>query len=262
MSLDYLAHVAADSDRFLSLLRDADPSLVVPSCPEWAADDLLWHLAEVQWFWGTIVDQRLQDADEAENQKPDRPDSHAGLVAFFEQSNALLESALATADPSETVWMWGDDKTVGYIRRRQAHEALIHRVDAELTVGEPTPLDTALASDGVHEVFTKMYGGVPAWGTFTPSGRTVAVETTDTGLVVPLELGHWKGTSPNTGNTYDEPICEIADAAGFAADATVRGAAADLDRWAWGRADASALAVEGDRDAFGALQEVVDQGID
>ncbi len=47
--------------------------------------------------------------------------------------------------------MWADDKTAGYIARRQAHEALVHRLDAELTVGDRTPLDPRLAADGVDE---------------------------------------------------------------------------------------------------------------
>jgi uncharacterized protein (TIGR03083 family) len=261
MALDYLTHLRNDSARALRVLRDADPGLPVPSCPGWSADDLLWHLAEVQWFWGTIVQQRLQDPDRAEEQKPDRPGSHDALVAFFEESTKLLQSTLAATEPTVEVWMWADDKSVGYIRRRQAHEALIHRLDAELTVGDVSPLDPDLASDGVHEALTVMYGGVPAWGTFSPSGRTIEVVTTDTGLSIPLQLGRWAGTSPNTGTSYDEPICEIADADGFEAEAVVRGSAPALDTWVWGRSDERGLAVEGDREVFDQLQEVVSQGI-
>ena len=38
----------------------------MPSCPDWNADDLLWHLAEVQWFWATIVRERVTDATRRE----------------------------------------------------------------------------------------------------------------------------------------------------------------------------------------------------
>ena len=34
-----------------------------------------------------------------------------------------------------------DDHTVGFIRRKQAHEALIHRIDAEVAAGNRTPMD-------------------------------------------------------------------------------------------------------------------------
>jgi uncharacterized protein (TIGR03083 family) len=259
MTLDFVAHLADNSDRFLAALRDADPGLPVPSCPEWAADDLLWHLGEVQWFWGTIVRERVQDPETVE--EPSRPRDHAGLVDFFGSATERLQSALAGTDPTTPVYMWADDKTVGYVRRRQAHEALIHRLDAELTVGAVTPLDTSLASDGVDEALTHFFGGVPEWGTFSPDGRHLAVATTDTGLLVPLALGQWSGTSPNTGREYDEPAIEVVPAAPSPA-ATVRAPAADLDAWLWGRADESVLAVSGDPTAFAHLRELVSQGVE
>ena len=260
MDLDYLTHLRNDSARFLSLLRDADPAQLVPSCPEWTADDLLWHLAEVQWFWGTIVSRRLQDGDEAEKLKPERPTTHDGLVSFFDESSAALQTVLADTDPGVEVWMWSDDKTVGYIRRRQAHEALIHRLDAELTVGDVTPLDAELATDGIHEVMTKMYGEPPEWATVTPGELSVSLETSDTGLVLPLQSGRWSGTSPNTGNTYDEPYFALTDDSG-APDARVRGTAPDLDAWLWSRGSAASLSVEGSPTAFALLEEVVRIGI-
>jgi uncharacterized protein (TIGR03083 family) len=258
MALDYLAHLHRDSDRFLSLLRRADPSLRVPSCPDWGVDDLLWHLGEVQHFWGTVVRDRLQDDEDYD--EPDRPDGRDGLVAFFEESSASLQDALARTDPAEVVFMWSDDKTAGYVRRRMAQEALIHRLDAELTVGDVTGLDPALASDGVDEVLTKFFGGLPDWGTFAPAGGGISVEAVDTGLVVPVEVGRWAGTSPNTGKTYDDPAIEVRP--GSATTAVVRGAAGDLDAWLWGRADPSRLDVEGDQASFEILQEVVGLGID
>ena len=53
--LDYLTHLARDSARFAEVLRETPPGKRVPTCPEWDVDDLLWHLADVQWFWATIV---------------------------------------------------------------------------------------------------------------------------------------------------------------------------------------------------------------
>ncbi len=260
MSLDYLSHIGTESDRFLSALRDADPTLRVPSCPDWDADDLLWHLGKVQWFWGTIVGQRLQDEELAEEQKPARPGSHADLVDFFTAATALLRRELAAADPTEQVWMWSDDQSVGYVRRRQAHEALIHRLDAELTVGAVSPLDAVLAADGVHEALTKFYGGVPDWGTFTPTGQVVRLQARDAELDLHVTLGRFTGTSPTTGAAYDDPALDLAASAEAAA--TVRGPAARLDAWVWGREALSSLDVEGDRAAVAGLQSVLDLGIE
>ncbi len=59
--LDFLDHLERESARFAAAIGSAPGAAVVPSCPDWNADDLLWHLAEVQWFWATIVRERLTD---------------------------------------------------------------------------------------------------------------------------------------------------------------------------------------------------------
>ena len=258
---DYVHHLARDSARFLEVLRGCDPGLRVPSCPDWDADDLLWHLAEVQWFWGTVVVERLQSVDGLE--APPRPATRPELVAFFERQADRLHSALSTADPSEPAYMWAADKSVGYIARRQAHEALIHRLDAELTVGAVTALDADLATDGVDEALGMMFGGCPPWGTFTPTSTQVAVVTSDTGRVVPVVLGRFTGTDPDSGTSYDEDDISVTAADSEASPlATVTGTAEDLDAWLWHRRDASALRITGDRDVFARLESVLAQPID
>lgn len=258
MALDFLDHLGRDSDRFLTLLADADPGLRVPTCPDWTADDLLWHLASVQWFWATIVRDRVQDPDPLV--EPERPADRSGLVAFFAEQTGLLRETLAATDPATEVWMWAEDHSVGYVRRRMAHEAFIHRLDAEFTVEQVSDLDRDLASDGIDEALTHFFGGVPPWGTFTPSGSHLLVAATDTDLEMTLRLGSWKGTSPNTGTVYDEAAVEVVDAVD--AGTTVRGTAADLDRWLWGRGPRSALSVDGDQDAFDVLAGIVANGVD
>jgi uncharacterized protein (TIGR03083 family) len=257
----FLEHLRTDSTRFLAVLRDADPAARVPSCPEWSAADLLWHLGEVQWFWGTIVADRRQSPDGLE--PPDRPADHDGLVAFVEEQAHRLHGELSAADPGEPVYMWAADKTVGYIRRRQAHEALIHRLDAELTTGDVTALDRELASDGVLEALDVMFGGCPPWGSFAPSGEQVEVRVVDTGLVVPVVLGRFTGTDPDTGTAYDEEDISVGAAdPGAAPAATVSGTADDLDAWLWHRRDGKRLTVEGDPGVYERFVTVLAQPID
>jgi uncharacterized protein (TIGR03083 family) len=260
--LDFLAHLRDESAHFLGVLRSGDLSRPVPTCPGWTGADLLWHLGEVQWFWGSIVRDRLPSPDGLD--RPERPDGDHGLVQFFEEQSARLLLALTDADPSEEVYMWAEDKTVGYIRRRQAHEALIHRLDAELTTGaEVSPLDAALASDGLQEVLDVMYGGCPPWGTFTRQGPHLHVLAEDTGLVVPVVLGRFTGTDPDSGEAVDDAELSVQAADPREAPAAVvRGRAEDLDAWAWHRRDDSALAVEGDRAAYDRLLAVIAAPVD
>ena len=79
-NLDYIGHLAWDSARFADVLREVPPDARVPCCPDWNADDLLWHLGEVQWFWGTIVHENAT-RQQAEDLKPERPADRAGLRA-------------------------------------------------------------------------------------------------------------------------------------------------------------------------------------
>ena len=260
--VDYLEHIRRESARFAQCLAAADPSAPVPSCPEWTAADLLWHLAEVQLFWGAIVQERLDDPDPAEAAKPDRPEDYGALLALFDEAGRALMGALATTPDSTAVWTWAEDQTVGFIRRRQAHEALIHRLDAELVVGELTRLDPDLASDGIDEALTIMYGGHPSWGSLTTEDSTGVVEARDTAAAWTLRFGRFSGTSPNTGKTYDEATLVVVDASDAPPAFTVRGGAGDLDAWLWGRADVGRLEVVGDRATFAKLEAVVSIGVD
>ncbi|MGH8911666.1 MAG: maleylpyruvate isomerase family mycothiol-dependent enzyme [Acidimicrobiia bacterium] len=244
--MDFVSHIRSDSDLFRDRLAGVDPEASVPCCPEWAATDLAWHLTEVQWFWGTIVAERLTDSDSAEESKPDRPAGHSEVLAMFDIASARLTDALATTADDEPVWTWyPPDQSVGFIRRRQAHEALIHRADAQLTTGSVPALDPAMAEDGVDEMLHVMIGGVPDWAHFEPDGLSMRIHATDVGRRWGLAFGHMTGTSPTTGNTYDlEAVTVGLDAT--EAQAGIEGTAEALDLWLWGRGPVEDLTVAGD----------------
>ena len=99
-----------------------------------------------------------------------RPWRHR-LFAYFDHASADLHHALSTTSPGTPAWTWCQDETVWFIRRRQAHEALIHRIDAELTAGDRTPMDTDLSADGVDEALHFMDAGLRSWGASSTSRR-------------------------------------------------------------------------------------------
>lgn len=156
-------------------------------------------------------------------------------------------------DPDEVAWSWAADPrlhTVDFTLRRQAHEALIHRVDAEQTVGERTPSDPALAADGALECLEVMYAGLPPWGSFAPDGHRILIEMTDVGRRVLLGLGRFTGRDPRTNADVDAEDVQVLDrSAGEGADADViiSGTAEQVDLWLWHRADERVLQVTGDQ---------------
>jgi uncharacterized protein (TIGR03083 family) len=258
--MDFLLHLARDSARFAAALGEAPPDARVPSCPDWTADDLLWHLAEVQCFWGTVVREQLTGA-QAEERKPPRPAGRPELLAFYQRVSSDLGEILAATAPEAPAWTWSSDHTVGFIRRRQAHEALIHRIDAELTAGRRTPMDPQLSADGVDEALRVMYGGLPEWGTFTSGGAgAVRLRATDTGHSWLVTPGRFTGTSPD-GTSYDEPDIHVDSDSGGEAGAEISGTAADLDCWLWHRPAAGPVDRSGDQEMIKAFESAVAPGI-
>jgi uncharacterized protein (TIGR03083 family) len=127
--------------------------------------------------------------------------------------DGLARVAAALDRPAgDPAWTWAPDGTVGFWQRRQAHETAIHRVDAELAAGPPTPVPAALAADGIDEWLALLAfrpGAEPPSG----DGETLHLHCTD-------EAGEWLVTLTEAG-----PAIERRHAKG---DVAVRGPASDL----------------------------------
>jgi uncharacterized protein (TIGR03083 family) len=245
--LDYLGHLDHEAALFRAALADADATARVPTCPDWTADDLLWHLGGVFWFWGSIVGRRLDSPAPLEADEPSRPAGHVALLDFYDDSLARAVASLAGADPDVAVWTWSGDSSVGFVRRRMAHEALIHRLDAELTVGPAGAVDPELATDGVTEALQHFFGGFPAEGDYQADGPLGRFRTTDTGAEWLARAGHFSGLDRDGETTYDrEPVVDLVTDG--TPTCTVTATARDLDAWIWSRPTIDDLVIDGDAD--------------
>ncbi|MEO5665193.1 MAG: maleylpyruvate isomerase family mycothiol-dependent enzyme [Nocardioides sp.] len=257
----YLEHIRGESALFRSVLAESAPEARVPTCPAWSAADLLWHLAKVQRFWAGIIVDRPAEKDEAD--EPDRPAAYAELLATFDEWSAALVGALEGVDVKEEAWTWSDDHTVGFILRRQAHEALIHRLDAEQTAGVASEVDANLAADGVAEMIGVMFGGCPPWGSWEPLPHYARLDCTDTGDELWAQFGLFSGTDPDSGDVIsaeqDFHLVEAPD--DVEPDVVIDGPAAALDAWLWHRGDDSELSIAGDRSILDRFRGIVSHPI-
>jgi uncharacterized protein (TIGR03083 family) len=241
----YLETIRTEGTRlFHSAAKDMKAP--VPSCPGWTVTDLVEHLGIVHRHKELIV--RTLATEDA-GHRDDAPLDPEDLLAWFAEGHDLLLDTLESADPAGAVWTWyPPDQTVSFWIRRMAHETAIHRADAELARGPVTPIDPDIAADGVDEVLgpiTAAYTEDPRWE-FRPDGRIVELQAAETGRVYRLRIGTG---SHGPGWTFGP---------GDHADVTTRitAPASDLDLWAWGRAPAGVLSVEGDPDLVDLIRSV------
>lgn len=125
----------------------------VEHCPEWTVADLVWHLTDVHWFWGTIVEDRLE-APPDESLRPPRP-SDDRLVEGCRDGARRLAEILQSADPTAHVWTWAPaQQNVAFVTRHQVQEAAVHHWDARHAAGEILAIEPAIAADAVDEYLT------------------------------------------------------------------------------------------------------------
>ncbi|MCO1582481.1 maleylpyruvate isomerase family mycothiol-dependent enzyme [Crossiella sp. SN42] len=224
-------HTALDTAvaEFQAAVTSAGPAAPVPTCPGWTADALTAHLASV---FGLVADWIRTG-----RRRQPRPVPASAPDAFATASATLLELlGPGQADrPCPTWCPW--DRTIGFWLRRMAHEAVIHRVDAESALGVVTPVPAELAADGVDEVLTLWLG---AHQPPVVSGEHV----------VRLEVPGREWTVGLNPSVVD--FCDGAEP-----EAVLRGPASALDLWLWGRGGAAGLTVEGDPAAVAALRSAV-----
>ena len=223
MTIDHVAMLAEQSALFNAAARRPDAlRQPVSACPGWTVSELVEHLGE--------------DAIRAE-QKPT-----GDLVRWGEQGSASLVKVLRDTPPHSASWCWWNAErraSVAEVASRQAHEALIHRWDAEDATGPVTPAEPALWSDGVDEFATHILNGSDWNG---PSG-VVALRADDVGQ-------EWRfGVGSASTRKGGRPTW-LREARPLDPDALVSGTAEQLDLLLWRRTEADLGHVEGNLELF------------
>jgi uncharacterized protein (TIGR03083 family) len=152
LAYDMLGAIRRHSDGFATAAED-NLHAAVEHCPGWSIADLTWHLTEVHWFWGTIVEEGL-DAPPDESRRPGRA-ADEGLLDVFRTGARRLVDVLAAANPSAHVWTWAPaQQDVAFVTRHQVQEAAVHHWDASHAAGDDLAIEPPLAADAVDEFLT------------------------------------------------------------------------------------------------------------
>ncbi|GGS78369.1 hypothetical protein GCM10010156_41320 [Planobispora rosea] len=214
----------------------------VPTCPGWTVRDLLGHTGGVhRWATAYVATGKAEPfTDEEETEFFSCPADDT-LISWFRDGHAALVGTLEQADPDLACWAFlRAPSPLAFWARRQAHETTIHRVDAESATGKITPIDPALAADGVDELFDGFYA--------RPRGRLVADPPVSLAVRATDRAASWTIRVEPDGRT-------VTPGARDDADCVISGPAAELYLLLWNRADAGGLDVRGDRDVLALWRE-------
>ena len=123
----------------------------VEFCPGWTVRDLVQHVTQVQWFWATVVEDRLTDRPTQLQDPPGAPDDQA--IAVFRAGAEHLVAVLTQTDPATHVWTWAPaQQDAGFVVRHQVQEIVVHHWDAAHAVGQSVEVDPEVGADCVDEM--------------------------------------------------------------------------------------------------------------
>lgn len=230
---DWLEITAGNFTQLAEAARRAGEDAPVPTCREWKVADLVDHVSMVH-RWVTMMFET--GAREMPDRKavPSRPEG-TDRLAWYEEGLTGLLSALASAGPDLPLWNWmvGGPSDSSFWARRMAHEAVIHRVDAEAAAGVTSVVEPPeVAADGIDELLgfldaRRRYKGEEGLG----FEGTFHFHATDT-------PGEWLVEITPGGVTVRREHAK--------APAAVRGPAGPLELFLYNRAPAGEVEVLGD----------------
>jgi|HubBroStandDraft_1064217.scaffolds.fasta_scaffold10808_5 uncharacterized protein (TIGR03083 family) len=217
----YYAEIDASTASLAALVDYADPSLPIPTCPEWTLRQLATHLGRVQRWVTEIVTTRSATFVEFDSVPDGRlPDDRTAGGRWLTAGAARLIGALREAGDAP-VWGFVSLQPASNWARRMANEAMVHGADAALAAGEEVTMVAELAADAVDEWLTVLTG--PGIGRpdpradVLPAGASLHVHATDQELA---GNGEWLVT-------HGEDGVRVTTGHGKA-DVAVSGLAADL----------------------------------
>jgi len=237
---EYVRLVAADAAR-LREVATMGLEAPVPTCPGWSVGDVVHHTAEVYLHKVACTQQQR-------NPDPWPPAEHAGraTLELFDEATAALLAMFAAHGPDDPSYTWWDpEQTVGFWMRRMALETAVHRVDVEVAHDVVTPVDPALALDGIDELLVAMLAG-DEWaqeGTAEPVDAAIRISAAGRSWTV----------------TLDSARVDVVEAATSDVSVEVAGEPDAVFCWLWGRGGHEQLALAGDEDTAMAFRRRVSE---
>ncbi len=153
--MDFRTALIEETKSFGDVIRGADPSTPVPTCPGWTLNQLFKHVGRGNRWCAQIIAHRMLhplDPRDVPDGKP--PDDLDGALAWLSGGVQAIFDAVDHVGPETRVWTFVSPKPAGWWIRRRLHETVVHRADAVLATGGEFTVAPELAADGISEWIT------------------------------------------------------------------------------------------------------------
>lgn len=189
--MDYTALFLEQNRAFSELMRSADESKPVPTCPGWSLGQLIRHVGRGDRWAAQIVRDRLDhflDPRSVEGGKP--PADPDDAIVWMHGGAQLLVDAVEQTGAETTVWTFLGPRPANWWVRRRLHEVAVHRADAAIAVGSEFTLEPEVAADAISEWLERVAIQAGSNGAALPleGSDTIHLHATDPGLG---EAGEW-----------------------------------------------------------------------
>ncbi|OBF28183.1 hypothetical protein A5724_27530 [Mycobacterium sp. ACS1612] len=217
--MDFRAALRDQTRDFGELIRGADQSTPVPTCPDWTIKQLFRHVGRGnRWAAQIIADRRSEPLDPRDVRDGKPPDDFDGAIDWLNASADLIIDAVDRVGPETRVWTFLGPRPCGWWIRRRLHEATVHRADAAIALGVDYDLPPEVAADAISEWIERVSVEARPRALPLAVGQTLHLHATDDGLG---PTGEWTITSDaEDGITWSHEHGK--------GDAALRGTAKDL----------------------------------
>ena len=154
MHLDHLDLLRPELDQFVAALCLGPLDAPVAACPGWDLARLGAHMAFVHRWATAAVLTAVSPPPASIPEAPAAPDD---LVQWVRHGGDALVDALSAVPVDAPTWHpFPAPQTASVWRRRQLHELVVHRWDAQAATGPAAMIEPAVASDGIDEYLSMM----------------------------------------------------------------------------------------------------------
>lgn len=195
----FLRHFRRELDAFGACLADGDLTAPIEHEEALSLAELAALVGSSNLFAAAAVTDWDGSPEPPYASPPKVPEAQYELMRWVDGTGEALLMAL-DIDPEAPAWGHYTPPNAGYWQRSRAVAMMLHRWDAQRTAGEPAPLDSELASEGISEVFEVLAPRQIGRGRAWPPDACIRLEATDT--------GDWWVFGPG------EPVAEISAPAG------------------------------------------------